>query len=203
MPNSNSASAEAISALGPVLFNKVFMGSNPCIGINLRNNANLIAFNTLVGGSIGINKNSLGAAINCMFNTIVNPSGDGIDFPSASTARVTLIGNHITGCGGYGIDLNTSTIDKIIYGNRFRNNTSGNLNATDDWTSVTNIFELTTTGTDSTDFVDSGANNFALLDTAPAFQKALFAHYLNIGANGSPFSGGGGGGGEHSYVTIG
>lgn len=189
LPSGSNNGAEAISAIGPVCFNKVFLGPSG-IGINLRNNANPIMFNTIEGGSIGINKNTSTQNAFCYFNTIVNVSGNGIDFPSASTSRYYLIGNHITGCAGYGINLNSGVIDSCIMMNRFRDNVSGNVSFTNDWTEATRIFEVTTDTSDSLEFVDSLADNFALNSTAPGFQKALLLQYMNIGANGTPPSNG-------------
>lgn len=185
LPNGSSSAAEALSTLGPTIANKVFMGANGT-GINLRNNPNLIAFNTVVGGNVGINKNTAGQTALVLFNTVADASGDGIDFAGASTARVIIIGNHVTGCGGYGIDFNSSTCDKYVYANRFRDNTSGNMSATDDWSGSTNVFQVDTAGSDSVDFTSVASLDYSLKSTAPAYQKALFAHYMNIGGNGTP-----------------
>lgn len=126
-------------------------------------------------------------------NTIVNCSGDGVSIITSSTGMVTIRGNHITGCGGYGINFNTSTCVKRLGYNRFRDNTSGNVNGGGDWEEGTSVQNITTdTGGDEQDFVDESSGDYSLIATAPGVNNST-GYLINIGADGTPQSSGGGG----------
>ena len=201
LPSGTGVGSEAISAVGPVVGNNVFMGSAG-VGVNMRNNPRECMFNTIIGGTYGIQKNTTSQVLLAYFNTIADCSGSGIYCNGASTSSILAFGNHITGCGAYGIDFSGSVCAKILWANRFRDNSSGNLSTTDDWGGSTSTFEVTAAGTDSDDFTNVAGLDYSLKTTAAGFQKALFMQLKNIGANGSSNTGGGGGGAS-SYTFIG
>jgi len=125
-------------------------------------------------------------------NTIANCTGDGIDIVTGTTAIQAIQGNSITGCGGYAIDFNTSTCVKRLGNNRFRDNTSGNINGGGDWEEGTSVSNVTSDDTDAIDFVDATTDNYALLAGAPQTSKGN-GYLIDIGAHGSPVVTGGGG----------
>lgn len=124
-------------------------------------------------------------------NTIVNCTGDGIDIITSSVLPHTITGNHITGCGGYAIDFNTSTCQKRFGHNRFRDNTSGNINGGGDWEEGTSVANVTSDDTDSLDFTDASTDDYSLKAGAAATSKGI-GYLIDIGAHGSPVVTGGG-----------
>lgn len=131
-----------------------------------------------------------------MDNTIVNCSSNGIDIIASSTAIHVITGNHITGCGGYGIEFNASTCVKTLGWNRFRDNTSGNINGTDDWTEDTICIQITSDDSDADDFTDQTTDDYSLKSTAAGHFKNI-GYLKNIGANGTPAATSGGGSALH------
>lgn len=184
------ASAKAISTAGPVSYCRVKGGGGN--GIELTSNTTPIHCNTIYESAIGIKTLTTGARAEITGNTIVNCTGDGIDVITSTTAQVRIINNHITGCGGYGIDFNTSTCPKILIANRFRDNTSGNVNGGGDYETATSILNQTADDTDALDFTDQSTDDYSLKSTAAGYHTGL-GWYQNIGANGTPASAGGGG----------
>jgi hypothetical protein len=185
------AGSKAISTAGPVSYCLVSGGGGN--GIELANNATSIVHNTVYDSAIGIRTLNTTARAEILSNTIVNCTGDGIDIVTATTAQIRITGNHITGCGGYGIDFNTSTCPKILINNRFRDNTSGNVNGGGDYETATSILNQTADDTDALDFTDHTTDDYSLKSTAAGYHTGL-GWYQNIGANGTPVATGGGGG---------
>lgn len=162
-------------------------------GISIEATTKPCAHNTVFESGIGISTTSTTTAYSLMNNTIVNCSGDGIDIVTSTTAIQTIIGNHITGCGGYGIDFNTSTCSKVLVNNRFRDNTSSNINGDGDWGLGTNQLNITSDDTDALDFTDQSADDYSLKTGAAGARRGL-AYLSNIGSEGTPASGGSSGG---------
>lgn len=190
----NTASATAAiqcqGATSIVIGNKCKCASGS--GIVTRNTVTL-AQNTIYESAIGIQIDATNAQCNIINNTIANCTGDGIQFTTGTTTAVTIIGNHITGSGGYGINYQTSTCVKQLGGNRFRDNTSGPINGGGDWEEGTSINNVTSDDTDAIDFADQANDNYSLLNTAPAITAGV--GYRNpIGAHGASSFGAGGGG---------
>jgi hypothetical protein len=135
-------------------------------------------------------------------NTIVNCSGSGITFVAGLTARQITTGNHITGCGGFGINWNGAVCPKMISHNRFRDNLSGDVSGGGDWVEGSSFGNITSDDTDADDFTDSANDNYSLLVTAPAVTAGL--GYRNpIGAHGAGSFGSSGGPSETSHTFIG
>jgi hypothetical protein len=150
--------------------------------------------NTIYECTTGIAVTAISAILKILDNTIVNCTGDGIDVAAANTAHHKIKGNHITGSGGYGIDFNGATSPKELGHNRFRDNTSGNINGGGDWEEGTSVSNITSDDTDATDFTDQANDNYSLLTTAAAITAGV--GYRNpIGASGAGSFGSGGGGG--------
>ena len=166
----------------------------PGQGIRMSTTRTLAIKNTIFECTTGIAVTVTTAIVQIIDNTIVNCTGEGIDIVTATTAQSRIKGNHITGCGGYGIDYNTSTCPKDLGHNRFRDNTSGNINGGGDWEEGTSISNVTSDDTDADDFTDQANDNYALKTTSPAITAGV--GYRNpIGASGAgSFPAGGGGG---------
>lgn len=152
--------------------------------------AGIAIHNTIYECTIGLRTDNTSAAPICQYNTIVNCSGDGIDIITSSTQLHTIQNNHITGCGGWGIDFNTSTCQKRLGFNRFRDNTSGNVNGGGDWEEGTSLANIATDDTDAVDFTDQSTDDYSLKAGAPATSKGI-GYLVDIGANGSPVVTGG------------
>ena len=149
--------------------------------------------NTIYECTTGIAVTLTTASVTILDNTIVNCTGDGIDIVTATTAHQRIKGNHITGSGGYAIDYNTSTSPKDLGHNRFRDNTSGNINGGGDWEEGVSVSNVTSDDTDALDFTDQGNDNYSLLTTAAAITAGV--GYRNpIGASGAGSFGSGSGG---------
>jgi len=153
--------------------------------------------NTIYECTVGIATTDTASAPLILNNTIVNCTGNGIDIITGTTGLTTIIGNSITGCGGYGIDFNSSTCVKRLGYNRFRDNTSGDINGGGDWEEGTSILNVTTdsgsTATnDAIDFTDVSNDDYSLKAGAPQTSKGI-GHLIDIGAHGSPVVIAGGG----------
>lgn len=161
-------------------------------GISAEATAKPCAHNTIFESGIGIATTSATVTHCLLNNTIVNCSGDGINILTSTTGIQTIIGNHITGSGGYGINFNTSTCPKLLINNRFRDNTSGNINGDGDWGLGTNQLNITSDDTDALDFTDQSTDDYSLKSSAAGARRGL-SYLTNIGAEGTPASSGGGG----------
>jgi hypothetical protein len=95
---------------------------------------------------------------------VANNGSDGIQF-SATAAQAnawTVVRNSITGNGAYGIDGQSSRI--MLAGNRFRDNTSGNITSLGN---APDTFETYTTDTDdASEYVDTATGDFRIKNTA-------------------------------------
>lgn len=154
--------------------------------IGLSQGNGTISFNNLViGAKIGINKPANNSAY-IYSNTLVN-CVNGIEFLTGGTAAQSILGNHITGCSGWGIQFNTATNAKFLGMNRFRDNFLGNISADGDWPAATSFRDVISNDTDADDFIDAGSGNYGLKSTAPGAKKS-FGQLLDIGATGSEAS---------------
>lgn len=140
-----------------------------CAGGDAIRGRGLVAHCTAYESARGISQDSTTAAAILIYNTVYGNSGDGIDVVTSTTARQTIIGNCITDNGGYGIDFNTSTCVKVISHERYRDNTSGDINGGGDWKSGTDIAPVTVdTGGAGTDYqAAAGAADMGLVFTSP------------------------------------
>lgn len=121
-----------------------------------------------------------GVIANC---TIANNGSDGISLNStASQTNNWHVRNCcITGNGGYGIDANVART--FLAGTRLRDNTSGNL--TDFVNHPIDMSVYTTDSDDATEYVDSGAGDYRIANTAATWG-------LGYGAGDEPAAGSGG-----------
>lgn len=118
---------------------------------------------------IGISINSTGSACAIVGNTIVGNSGDGIDVITGTTGLQFIGNNMITDNGGYGIDFNSTAVGGVLFNNRFRDNTSGNINSGTGWADATSWNHVTTdTGNYTTDYADYSSNDYRLIAASPA-----------------------------------
>lgn len=146
--------------------------------------------NTIYECTDGISFTSTTATVTFTNNTIVNCTGDGIDIISTATGSIRVIGNHITGSGGYGVNLNAAVCEKMFGWNRFRDNSSGNISVTDDWVEATSVLNITSdpgggsvAANDALEFTGPSNDNYSLLTTAAAVVAGV--GYRNpIGAHG-------------------
>lgn len=160
-------------------------------GILIRDTFRVIGCTIYECGANGIATDATSAQGVIINNTIVNcTSGDGVYFITSSSGAQLVIGNHITGCV-YGIQFNTSTCVKQLAYNRFRDNTSGNINGGGDWEEGTSVANVTSDDTDSLDFTDQSTDDYSLKAGAAATSKGI-GYLIDIGANGTPVVSGGG-----------
>jgi len=138
-----------------------------CLLVNSVKGFEMVA--TLAGGFSNI--------VGC---TIQGNSGNGIDIAAAAIGGVFIHNNMITDNGGYAIDTNGAACVVQAGGNRYRDNTSGDYNATSDWLSLDFNPTTTDTGGEETDYEDAPGGNFSLIYGSPG--EAGSARGLNIGA---------------------
>lgn len=153
------------------------------IGIAL-STATLTAVGNVMYASGGshINTTSAAGAVVALFNTLVSSGGSGINIVASSTGTHTILGNMITDNAAYGINWNTAAGAGLLAHNRYRDNTSGNINLGTDWTAATDYGAVTTdTGGPETDYVNAGTNDYNLIPASPAKAAGWFS-YMDIGA---------------------
>jgi hypothetical protein len=135
--------------------------------------SSLVANNTIYGcAGIGISATGTGGSGVILGNTVVGGTTDGIDIVAGQTGTWVIGNNCITDNGGYGIDLNNANVGVYEFNNRYRDNTSGTVNLGTDWTTATN-FGVVTSGSGTSDYVNSGSNDYRLIPTSPATSAAL------------------------------
>lgn len=182
-----TASTGAGHAIRTTASDSIIIGNRvkcaPGTGIVTRDS--IVMGNTIYECTNGIASDQTTTYLRILNNTIVNCTADGIDITTGSTQAHVIKGNHITGCGGYGIDFNTSTCAKRLGHNRFRDNTSGNVNGGGDWEEGTSQSDVTSNDTDADDFVDQASDDYSLVAGAPATSKGI-GYLIDIGANGTP-----------------
>lgn len=123
-------------------------------------------------------------------NTIVLNSGDGIDIVTATSVPDQITCNMITDNGGFGIDLNSAAVPVVLAYNRYRDNTSGNINSGTDWVAAT-TYGAVTSGSGTSDYTNAAGNDYSLLSTSPGVSVAL-PLYASMGALQRSQTGGGG-----------
>jgi hypothetical protein len=94
------------------------------------------------------------------------------------------MGNMITDNTGDGIDMVSTSNAAFASNNRTRSNANGYNNA-GDWLTATKYDDVTTAGAASTDYVNSGSNDYTLILTSPATATGN-PKYLDIGALQAP-----------------
>lgn len=197
----SSTGGIGIQAAGVVHGNRIEL--NAGTGINVLNSTNPIVNNTIVGGTVGINKATTTAKFFAIGNTIVNTSSHGIQIVTGSTADIVIVGNYLTTIGGWAIEFNTSTCVKIVTNNRYRDVTSGYVNGGGDWFSGSDWAVVGDGGeTDSDDYTNAAGGDYSLKSGA-AGTNGNVSYLLNIGANGTPAGGGSSGGGLRLVGTGG
>lgn len=180
------------SASGPgVLIN----GATPIVSHNLIYNC----------GTHGI-QTTLTAAGNhllVMANTIYGCTNNGIEVAAGNTAATRIFGNHITDCGGYGIDGNGATAMIYVSRARTRDNVTAAHLLDAEWTDAVYGEVTTDTGGATTDFEDPAADppDLRLIRTAPG--RDTTARGQNIGACGNDYpAASAGGGGARRVIPI-
>lgn len=155
------------------------------IGVNTASTGYNISRVTIVGCAGGGTFAATGATTRSSYYcgcTIVNSGAYGIICNSTASQTVahTITNCYIANSGTYGIDANGSRT--IAAGNRLRDNTSGNLTGFGNYPTDSNY---TTDSDDATEFVDAGAGDYRIKNTASAVWGKGY------GAGDQPASGGG------------
>lgn len=124
-----------------------------------------------VGGDGYVYTSTSTAAVHRLFGvTIANVGGTG--FKGANTAGQTgiyaLHNAIITGCGGYGIDMQGEA-NCMITNVRLRDNTSGNINGTDNWPVDVSVY--TADDSDANEYVDAANGDFRIKSTSALWGK--------------------------------
>lgn len=187
LSNASTTGAPICGVVGPIIGNFITGATTAGAGISYGGGVYPIIGNVIVGCGIGIDKTLASGRVYVCNNTISGCGGDGIRIVTTTTNVFSIIGNHVTGCGGFGINLNTPAAPFVLSHNRLRNNTSGNVNGGGDWATAQTWLHVTTAGSNAADFTNSGSSDYSLKTTAPGFGKNVAA-LANIGANGSPAS---------------
>lgn len=137
-------------------------------------------------GSIGIQANTNTGTETYSQNTITGCTGDGIDLPTGSTTIREISNNMITDNGGYGIDANAATVGFLNINNRFRDNTSGNINGATGYVAATSWGQVTADGGAAiSDYLSPGSNIYDLRPQSPAAYAGL-PYPVSIGARQLP-----------------
>lgn len=148
------------------------------------------------GSGTGVNISTYNDNHMLVSNTIRN-CGVGIAMPNNATGNVRgmLFNNHITDCT-VAIDnrySGTSVLPLLHAANRFRDNTTANLQGWGDWADLDWAQVTTDAGDETSDFEDASSDDLRLKTTAAGFEAGLWPP-MNIGAFQSADQGGGGGG---------
>lgn len=173
-----------------VLCNRISGG--PAIGVNCTTNHVVIAGNLIFASTTNhIKVGSAGAPITILFNTLVGATSTGILMTTGSTNLSAIVGNMITDNGAYGMNWVSAAGAGLFANNRFRDNTSGDVNLGTDWRAAATYGEVTTdTGGPETDYTNSGAGDYTLISASPA-KAAGWLPYMDIGALQRQEAGGG------------
>jgi hypothetical protein len=156
--------------------------TGPAIGILIDGTTQYgfdIIANTIADvGGVGIDVgdcNTTGVPIRIIGNTIYGCGGAGIRGPNAALTHPCIyLDNHITDCGEYGIDSAykaTAEIFGIFAFNRFRDNSSGDIDGYDDYALAAFAHVTTDSGDATSDYVDAANGDLRLKSTAAAIGK--------------------------------
>lgn len=112
-----------------------------------------------VGGGIVSTSTNTGHWIGLSNCTVANNPGSGIvgHSTASQSAQYVITNCQITGNGAYGIDCSASNV--LIYGCRFRDNTSGNIATPGNYQ---DFGSYTTDSDDATEYVNSGAGDYRI-----------------------------------------
>lgn len=161
---------------------------SPAAGIAATNRA-IIAANIVAACALDGIALSGSADPVVLWNTVHACGGDGIDMAAAMTVLTTILANHLTDNGGYGINANGASCAAYARNNRFRDNTLGKTSGAADWLGATDAREVTTDlGGSDTDYINPAVGDYALRHDA-AGARAAMGYLLNIGGAGSPQGG--------------
>lgn len=173
-----SGAIGALSNSQTIIYNRA-SGGGAAIIVGIRV-PYLIGWNVLTGAVNGISVST--GTLNAHCNTITGNSGDGIAI-TGSTANMHVIqGNVITDNGGWGINLQ-GTGSVYLLGNRYRDNTSGNISAATDYGTGPTIYgSITTdTGGPESDYRNAAGGDYRLTPSSPARAAGWFP-FADIGA---------------------
>lgn len=177
-----SGASCAVNAAGAgcrILNNRIKGG--PGIGMLCSGGAAVIGNVIFAQTGIGISMNSTSGAPLIYGNTVVGGAGDAINVITATTGLQCIIRNMITDNTGDGIDMVSTANAAFAAYNRTRDNANGYNNA-GDWITATQYGDVTTdTGSASSDYVNSGSNDYSIIQTSPARAAGWFK-YSTIGA---------------------
>jgi hypothetical protein len=165
---------------------------SPTHGVRM-SSTGVVANNVIHGcDGAGIYSESTNGSESIFGNTVYGCGANGIETITSSTTLRRIIGNHVTDCTGYGIDLNNAASAAIVAYNRTRDNTTAATFGGTDWVTASNIGNVTTdNGAAASDYVDAAGGDFALAAGAVGVQAGC-GNKLPIGACGPDVIGGGG-----------
>lgn len=183
LTNGGNAGAQAVDLTTSgirFLYNTV---TSTAKGVNISSGASLIIAGNLIYNCAGngLEITSTSAYGTFLNNTIVGSGGDAIHLMTGSTVEQCFMNNMLTDSTGDGIDMVTTSVASILAHQRTRDNLS-NIANSGDWVTATNYAEVTTdTGGASTDYTNSGSNDFTLIPGSPATNAGWF-YNNSIGA---------------------
>lgn len=190
--NAGTAAVDTSATASRVLYCRI---TSTARGIQISGGTAHSIIGNLVYGCTGngVEFTSTSAYASIVSNTIVGGGADGLHFVSGQTGESVVLNNMITDNTGDGIDMAATNTAALLGYQRTRDNASNIANG-GDWTTATNYAEVTTdTGGASTDYTNSGANDYTLIATSPATSAGWF-YNNSIGAfQRSQTSAGGGG----------
>jgi hypothetical protein len=162
-----------------VLFCRIKGG--PAAGVSMTGSSTVVG-NVIFSSATNAIKSGGGSIHTILLNTLVGASSTGILMTTGSTNLSVFIGNMITDNGAYGLNWVSAAGAGLNAYNRYRDNTSGNINLGTDWTTATSYANVTTdTGGPETDYIDQSTGDYRLISASPAKAAGWFP-YMDIGA---------------------
>lgn len=189
-PHASAIAVNCGNAITKLIANRIKGG----VGVTTSSGNPFLVGNVIYGCSgNAVTTTAASGSLTMVGNTIVGAAGTGILLVTSSTALQFWSGNMITDSGAYGVNWVTAQGCGINGYNRFRDNTSGNINLGTDWNAATGYANVTTdSGGPETDYQDSGANDYRIISASPA-KATGWLPYTDIGALQREEAGGGGG----------
>ncbi len=162
------------------------------VGVTSTTGQPTVMGNVIYGcGSHGYAVTSSSGSPTIIFNTITANGGDGINIITGTTGLQMIFGNMITDNVGDGVDFTTVDVPGFVAYNRTRDNSANSVTnggyaagagAPGNWILGTKFGDVTTdTGGASTDYTNSGSNDYSLIFASPATNVG-FLPYASIGA---------------------
>lgn len=180
-----NATTGALAVLNMTAANNVVKGGRftatstgvPVVALGAGSPSAGISDATIFGGATGVSVTTTSGRVALDGCTIAGTAGDGVSIIASSTVRHVVANCCITDNGGYGVNPNGGAV--AVSNTRFRDNTSGAINASA-WTTATN-YGAVTTGAGTSDYTNAAGGNYSLIATSPAVNAAL-PSFASMGA---------------------